>query len=1009
MEKYTITLQDIQDNENLRQARAMPGDEITNNELNRVFSSSDDAINKGYKITQQDIDENKNLQEGEAQVGDRIVNNELVRSYKDDAFEQLVYKYDKGIGGVQAATDVLEAQIPLRFGIDFGLKDGFEFYGPERFYGKGFMEANTDERREMIERFRERQLLTDYGHFFEVDPDSTAGAIGSVAGVVVDPSSLLPVSGSLLPVIAKSVGLSSSYSVLEDLATTGEIDVEKAAMYGAFGGTGGGVGYGIGKVAGSAINKAKDKKIFKNANSTIDDVEKKISEDTAEGFYPSEVIDRLESVHGFNQSQISNYVSLTGRTLKFPRSKTDANKVIENQIVNDPVPGKLKSTSLNNWFHIMGTQLKKADEALYGKMEKHYFDVMTTTVETIKKVKPFIDDLRSLNIEPNVKTAIARHLSNANFSKAEKLMPESMKANFNVVKSVLDDLYDDSQSAGIFFQKLDDYFPRTVKDIKKLRDELGVKEVSRLQKMENEYAKKIGLNSAKDLSLDERSYITNQFLRGYGMAKGPVPRFAKERKIDKLTDDFMQKHYEDPADSLNLYIRNAVNKIGKYKFFGRNAIKNENGIFNINDSIGKTIQEERIAGRLSAFDEDEVVDIIQTLMVNAEKPTSKTLGSVRDIGYMGTIGNPISAITQLADLAASHYFQGFRNTMVSIVRHLIPEKTPFIGKKQLTIEDIGIDNIAQELAEGNVKRTTKVLNSVLDISLFRKADRLGKEVHINAAFLKASKQVKTPKGEAAFRKQYEELYSSLPGKKPGTTIIDDLIEDLKLDKFTPDTKFHTFNELSRTQPITMLQMPKAYANNPDLRLLYMLKSFTLKVYDVIRQEAYDEIAKGNVLKGTKNLTTLIALYGSYNLTTRTIKDLVKGREVNPDMLPENVMQELLGVLGINKYSQEKGFKEGEVFRSTLETFIPAINIPEAVLVKTPQELAKLSNQELGTEMTMILNPFANEMEKMNLLMQEPDSAKVLKELPIVGSLYYQWFGGGAEKYNERQAIESLYK
>ena len=34
MEKYTITLQDIQENENLKQARAMPGDEIINNELN---------------------------------------------------------------------------------------------------------------------------------------------------------------------------------------------------------------------------------------------------------------------------------------------------------------------------------------------------------------------------------------------------------------------------------------------------------------------------------------------------------------------------------------------------------------------------------------------------------------------------------------------------------------------------------------------------------------------------------------------------------------------------------------------------------------------------------------------------------------------------------------------------------------------------------------------------------------------------------------------------------------
>ena len=129
-------------------------------------------------------------------------------------------------------------------------------------------------------------------------------------------------------------------------------------------------------------------------------------------------------------------------------------------------------------------------------------------------------------------------------------------------------------------------------------------------------------------------------------------------------------------------------------------------------------------------------------MVNAEKPTSKGLGSIRDIGYMGTIGNPISAMTQLADLAMVNYLQGFKNTMISVVRHLIPEKTPFIGKKQLTMEEIGIDNIAQELAEGNVKKTTKLLNNILDISLFRRADRLGKEVHINAAFLKAAKQVK---------------------------------------------------------------------------------------------------------------------------------------------------------------------------------------------------------------------------------------------------------------------------
>jgi hypothetical protein len=642
-------------------------------------------------------------------------------------------------------------------------------------------------------------------------------------------------------------------------------------------------------------------------------------------------------------------------------------------------------------------------------MEKHYFDVMTKTAETLKKVKPFIDDLRSLNIQPNVQLAIGRNLSNGHFSKAEKLMPDTMKENFQVVKNVLNDIYEDSQDAGIFFQKLDDYFPRIVKDIEKLRKELGVKEFSRLQKMENEYAKKLGLKSSNELSLEERSYITNQFLRGYGMNKDAVPRFAKQRKIDELTDDFMTRHYESPADSLNLYIRNAINKIGKYKLFGRNAIKNKNGVFNINDSIGKVIQQERAAGRLSPFDEDEVMDILQTLMINAEKPMAGKLQVARNIGYMGTIGNPLAATTQLADLLGSHYLQGFKNTMISIVRHLLPEKTPFIGKKQLTMEDIGIDNIAQELAEGNVKKTTKLLNSILDWSIFRRIDRLGKEVHINAAFLKAAQQVKTPKGEAAFRKQYGELYSSLPGKKPGRTLMDDMIDDFKLDKFTADTKFHTFNELSRIQPITMMQMPKAYANNPNGRILYMLKSFTLKQYDLVRQEAYDQIAKGNILKGTSNLATLIALYAAYNLPTRTIKDLMKGREINPDMLAENTMQELLGVAGFNKYNLERGFQEGNVLEGTIRTIIPPVNIPEAFLIKTPQELAKLSNEQLGTEIIWPLNPFANEMEKINLLMKEPDSAKILKEVPIVGPLYYQWFGGGAERYNQKQMMESIYK
>ena len=267
MKKYTITLQDIRENKNLNQAGAMPGDEIINNELSRVFSSTDDAFDKGYKITQQDIDENQNLQEGNAEVGDRIVNNELIRSYKDDAYKQFVYGYDEGDSDIDNAADYLERKFPLgRFSVDFD--NGIQYYSPEKLYGKGFMEADDDTRRTMILRAKERGLKEAYGDYFEPDPGSYSRIAGNVGAAVASPTTAIAPGKSLLQMSGRSAAIGGSYSVLEDMAKTGEIDLEKAAIYSAGAGLAGAGFYGIGK----GIGKIKDK----SAEKIIKEVKKNL-------------------------------------------------------------------------------------------------------------------------------------------------------------------------------------------------------------------------------------------------------------------------------------------------------------------------------------------------------------------------------------------------------------------------------------------------------------------------------------------------------------------------------------------------------------------------------------------------------------------------------------------------------------------------------------------------------------------------------------------------------------
>ena len=175
-----LTLEMIQGSERLKELGAMPGDEFEGKKLIRKFSSKEDRTDLGKKITEEDIKESQKLQELNVKPGDRYIDKKIVRTESDDYFKQMMYGGSEGQGFIALGTDVLTAQSPDylpkwannimsgRYSLDFD--NGFQYYSPEKLYGKGFYEAPLEQRREMVERARERGILEEYGYLFEPDP-----------------------------------------------------------------------------------------------------------------------------------------------------------------------------------------------------------------------------------------------------------------------------------------------------------------------------------------------------------------------------------------------------------------------------------------------------------------------------------------------------------------------------------------------------------------------------------------------------------------------------------------------------------------------------------------------------------------------------------------------------------------------------------------------------------------------------------------------------------------------
>ena len=545
-------------------------------------------------------------------------------------------------------------------------------------------------------------------------------------------------------------------------------------------------------------------------------------------------------------------------------------------------------------FGSSSTRILNKSEKVFGAIQSTIRRTSSETHRYIEEVNPF---LKKLNDLPQAtQDIVARALYTGKASVINKILeslgdPELSRA-YKSVRGTLDSLGDKLVTLKRFSKGAFEYFPRIIKDKEGLFAAIGKERSGEITKIIDDANIASLKKSGKPLTGFEENALINSILFG-GDNKHIQPGWSKSRGIEEITPELLP-FYATPAESLHSYIRSAVADIEKAKFFGdyaRNMKVGGHEFLDTDASVGLMMREELAKGKLTDADAKEIGSILKTFFNEGSMGESSAMRTIKDTMYMGLLGNFMSTITQLADVAVPIFTQDMRSTIAAVIRQAT-------GRKVISSRELGlVDNISQEFASQS--KSTRALNKLLKVTLFSQIDQIGKNTSLNAAVLRAQRLVKQEDGSGitTLSKKYAEIF----GKDFNT-----LVADLKAGKVTDVVKDYAWMELSRTQPISMLEMPELYMKHPKFRSYLMLKSFVIKQIDLVRRDAIQDIASlqpARVTKGIKNLAEMTIVMGTAGMGTQAVKDWLQGKDVKLELsaIPFNLIKNL----GWSEYQIDK--------------------------------------------------------------------------------------------------------
>jgi len=594
----------------------------------------------------------------------------------------------------------------------------------------------------------------------------------------------------------------------------------------------------------------------------------------------------------------------------------------------------------DDYLGAISTRLGNIHPAIKQTLRRYEMRRGLIATERINQILPFLKKVSKMSAEDKAAFDLAR--KNSDTATINLMVNKyGLGEEYQKLRTLLDTMYNDATSVGIDVKKRRDYHPRLIKDTKGFLDYFYeqndwpiIQEAIRAKETEfNRYLDDI-----------EKAQIINTLLRGYSIGNISLsrPGQLKERTINEVTPE-INKFYANSDDALITYINRVTDTVEASKLFGKFKDRSmplfgEKPTYRIEDTIGGYVLKLMSEGKITAKDEQILKEILSARF--NETGTRGIFTLYKNFSYADTMGSPISAITQVGDLAWAIYRNGLFSTLSAAGKAIT-------GRSRLRKEDLGIERIATEFSD--MGKSAKMVSMIFKLVGLEKMDNIGKEALINSSYEAARKKAASdPEG---LRKKLEPVFGNE---------TDQLIQDLKNNIISENVKLYLFNELSDFQPISLSEMPIKYLTGGNGRIFYMLKSFTLKQFDVYRREVFQKIGnEGTRTEGIRNLVVLAACFIAANAGADELKDLLLGRKTS---LEDRTVDNLLRLFGISKFVTWKARQEG-VGSAMVRQIAPPFKAIDALT----KDIATAGNEK-GLQIT--------------------------QSIPIVGNLYYWWFGKG---------------
>jgi hypothetical protein len=593
----------------------------------------------------------------------------------------------------------------------------------------------------------------------------------------------------------------------------------------------------------------------------------------------------------------------------------------------------------------ISTRLKNISPSLKNKLRKFEFDLANAVNKDARALEPFLKKWKAL--PGDIQLLLDYALKNGD-TRVTKIIADKyqMSEELEQVRSMLDNIYKRAANVGLEIGYLGDYFPRHIEKPQQLLDYFN-RNYSEIGKALRNKQVELG----RILTAEEQAYFINTIIRGYGKAQLALsgPGNVKERGIDTITPE-INEFYSTTDQALLRYATTMNDAIESRRFFGKEHVAAGGRLestleMELEDSIGHFVMRELLYGTITPAQQDELTSILRARFKQGKM--SSFWRVYKNFSYIDTMGSFVSAVTQLGDLAFSMYKNGVYNTLGAFTKATI-------GRSEVSMADINIDKIAQEFSESST--SASAVNLIFKLSGIATFDRIGKETFINSSLQRFRALAKKP------TKEFLAMMENILGSETEQTI-----QDLKDGRIASENvKLLLFNDILDVQPVALSEMPETYLRAGNGRIFYMLKTFTIKQFDVYRNEVFSQIRKEPV-KGLKNLLRLVSFFILMNAGADFLKDLILNRETP---IEDHVVNNIARLFGLSKYQIYTSRKEG-VGTAAFKTIAPPFKAIDSLY----KDMAKAIE--------------SGEVDVNDL--------KSVQSVPIVGKFYYWWFGAGAEK------------